>query len=83
MAICMMIIATVLGVYSDKTEQAVGSRMYPGAAMDVSVYITDDVATFAILLLLCLFIACFALSWQVYIWKDESSVCVYVLIHGF
>ncbi|KAI9271483.1 general substrate transporter [Phascolomyces articulosus] len=61
MAICMVATATVLGVYSEKN----GSE---------SVYIKNVIATYSILTLLCLFIACFALSWGPLGWIYPAEI---------
>lgn len=65
MAVCMIMIATLLGVYSDQMVQQPG-HFYPGAFVNVKVYISNGSATFCVLVLLCLFVACFALSWYVF-----------------
>lgn len=73
MAICMFTIATVLGIYSDKSKQA-EAHIYPGSIIDVTVYINDTRATYCILALLCLFVACFALSWGPIGWIYPAEI---------
>ncbi|ORZ03758.1 sugar transporter [Syncephalastrum racemosum] len=73
MAVCMIMIATVLGVYSDQMVQHPG-HFYPGAYVNVTVNISNDSATFGVLALLCLFVACFALSWGPLGWIYPAEI---------
>ncbi|KAI9491127.1 general substrate transporter [Zychaea mexicana] len=61
MAICMITTATVLGAYSDKN----GTE---------NVFINNKAATYSILTVLCLFIACFALSWGPLGWIYPAEI---------
>lgn len=73
MAICLFTIATVLGIYSDKSKQT-EAHIYPGSIIDVTVYINDTRATYCILALLCMFVACFALSWGPLGWIYPAEI---------
>ena len=61
MAICMVTTAGVLAAYSVQNESE-------------PVYINNNIATYSILVILCLFITCFALSWGPLGWIYPAEI---------
>ncbi|CAO3584598.1 unnamed protein product [Absidia cylindrospora] len=73
MSVCMAVIATILGIYNDHTV-ASNRPLYPGSSLEVSVYIANENATLCILVVLCLFLMCFALSWGSMGWIYTAEI---------
>ncbi|KAI8330445.1 major facilitator superfamily domain-containing protein [Chlamydoabsidia padenii] len=73
MALCMAVIATILGINNDHTEPS-SRPLYPGSTLEVSVYLVNDMATLCILVGLCLFLICFALSWGAMAWIYPAEI---------
>lgn len=73
MCIFLVFIAIVQGIYHKETHIISDQRLYPGSIMEVSIFITNNNATLCILIGLCIFLICFALSWgpMAYIYPAE------------
>ncbi|KAI8084766.1 major facilitator superfamily domain-containing protein [Halteromyces radiatus] len=73
MSLVMAVIALVLGIHSDHTESN-NQPLYPGSVVDVAMIQTNEQATLSVLVLLCLFLSCFAMSWGTIPWLYNSEI---------
>lgn len=65
MAACMVAVAALMGAFSTQSTPPQIIVNPSSSFDDISVYMRSDAATYAIMVLLCLFVAVYALSWWV------------------
>ncbi|KAL1934776.1 hypothetical protein VTP01DRAFT_6958 [Rhizomucor pusillus] len=63
MAACMVAVAALMGAFSTQSTPPQIIVNPSSSFDDISVYMRSDAATYAIMVLLCLFVAVYALSW--------------------
>lgn len=73
MAVCMIIIAAVQGSYSEHLESN-PKQIFPGSVVPITISINDETASYVVLVFLCLFLACFALSWGSMGWIYPAEI---------
>ncbi|ORX53102.1 hypothetical protein DM01DRAFT_1407876 [Hesseltinella vesiculosa] len=67
MCVCMVSISIILAVYSDSRNEASRSS-------EMMMYVSNPQATMAVLVLLCLFLACFAMTWAAIGWIFPAEI---------
>ncbi|KAI8971809.1 sugar transporter [Mycotypha africana] len=73
MASCMIIIAALQGAFSTKVYDY-KPHVLPGTIFPFATSMTNDTAAFIILVFLCLFLGCFALSWGSMGWIYPAEI---------
>ncbi|KAI9486903.1 MAG: general substrate transporter [Benjaminiella poitrasii] len=73
MATCMSVIAIIQGIFFEHIPSG-AAHAFKGSSFPIAVYTRDGHASFAMLVILCLYLACFALSWGSMGWIYPAEI---------